>query len=84
MQQVKTFINMETKFSSQICNTLDENRRTTGGLIMRKIFEAIGKVTTRLMAVVIGICIARFLPLWLGGIIAVCAFVILVITQMEE
>lgn len=51
---------------------------------MRKIFDAIGKVTTRLMAVVIGIYIARFLPLWLGGIIAVCAFVILVINQMEE
>lgn len=51
---------------------------------MRKIFEAIGKVTTRLMAVVIGIYIARFLPLWLGGIIAVCAFVVLVISQMEE
>ena len=51
---------------------------------MRKIFEAIGKVTTRLMAVVIGIYIARFLPLWLGGIIAVCAFVILVIQAMED
>ena len=51
---------------------------------MRKIFEAIGKVTTKLMAVVIGIYIARFLPLWLGGIIAVCAFVLLVISQMEE
>ena len=51
---------------------------------MRKIFEAIGRVTTKLMAVVIGIYIARFLPLWLGGIIAVCAFVILVISQMEE
>lgn len=51
---------------------------------MRKIFEAIGKVTTRLMAVVIGIYIARLLPLWLGGIIAVCAFVVLVISQMDE
>ena len=51
---------------------------------MRKIFEAIGKVTTRLMAVVIGIYIARYLPLWLGGIIAVCAFILLVISQMEE
>lgn len=51
---------------------------------MRKIFEAIGKVTTRLMAVVVGIYIARFLPLWLGGIIAVCAFIVLVISQMEE
>lgn len=51
---------------------------------MGKIFEAIGKVTTRLMSVVIGIYIARFLPLWLGGIIAVCAFVVLVISQMEE
>ena len=51
---------------------------------MRKIFEAIGKVTTRLMAVVIGIYMARLMPLWLGGIIAVCAFVALVISQMEE
>lgn len=51
---------------------------------MRKLFEAIGKVTTRLMAVVVGIYIARFLPLWLGGIIALCAFVVLVICQMEE
>ena len=51
---------------------------------MRKIFEAIGKVTTRLMAVVIGIYIARFPPLWLGGILAVCAFVVLVVSQMEE
>ena len=47
---------------------------------IRKIFEAIGKVT---MAIIIGICMARFLPLWLGGIIAVCAFVVLVIRQME-
>ena len=51
---------------------------------IRKILEAIGKVTTMLMAIVIGICIARILPLWLGGIIAVCAFVVLVIHQMEE
>ena len=51
---------------------------------MRKIFEAIGKVTTKLMAIVIGIYIARFIPLWLGCIIAVCAFVVLVISQMEE
>ena len=51
---------------------------------MRKIFEAIGKVTTRLIAVVIGIYIARFLPLWLEGIIAVCAFVFLVLYEMEE
>jgi hypothetical protein len=51
---------------------------------MRKIFQAISKVTTRIMAIVIGIYIARFLPLWLGGIIAVCAFVVLVISQMEE
>ena len=51
---------------------------------MRKILDAIGKVTIRLMAIVIGIYIARFLPLWLGGIIAVCAFVVLVINQMEE
>ena len=51
---------------------------------MRKIFEAIGKVTTRLMAVVIGIYIARFLPLWLGGIIAVCAFVVLVLSELED
>ena len=51
---------------------------------MRKIFKAIGKVTTRVMAVVIGIYIARFLPLCLGGIIAVCAFIVLVISQMED
>ena len=51
---------------------------------IRKIFEAIGKVTTMLMAIVIGIYMARFLPLWLGGIIAVCAFVVLVIRQIEE
>ena len=51
---------------------------------MRKIFDAIGKVTTRLMTVVIGIYIARFLPLWLGGTIAVCAFVVLLINQMDE
>lgn len=51
---------------------------------MRKIFESIGKVTTRLMVVVIGIYIARFLPLWLGCIIAVCAFVGLVLSEMEE
>ena len=51
---------------------------------MRKIFEAIGKVTTRLMAMVVGVYLARFLPLWLGGIIAVCAFVVLVIDEMEE
>ena len=51
---------------------------------IRKIFEAIGKVTTGLIAVVIGIYMARFLPLWLGGIIAVCAFVVLVVRQMEE
>ena len=51
---------------------------------MRKMFEAISKVTTRLMAIVIGIYMAIFLPLWLGGIIAVCAFVVLVIRQMEE
>lgn len=51
---------------------------------MRKIFEAIGKVTTRLMAVVIGIYIARFLPLWLGGIIALFAFIALVISEMQE
>ena len=58
-----------------------------GGIDMetiRKIFEAIGKVTTMLMAIVIGIYIARILPLWLGGIIAVCAFIVLVIRQMEE
>ena len=48
---------------------------------IRKIFEAIGKVT---LAIVIGICMARFLPLWLGGIIAVCVFVVLVIRQIEE
>lgn len=51
---------------------------------INKIFEAIGKVTTMLMAVVIGIYMARFLPLWLGGIIAVCVFVVLVNYQMEE
>jgi uncharacterized membrane protein (Fun14 family) len=51
---------------------------------MRKMFEAIGKVTTKLIAVVIGIYIARFLPLWLGGIISVCAFVFLVLNEMEE
>ena len=51
---------------------------------IRKIFEAIGKATTMLIVVVIGIYMARFLPLWLGGIIAVCAFVVLVIRQMEE
>lgn len=51
---------------------------------IRKIFEAIGKVTTMLMAVVIGICMARFLPLWLGGIIAICALVCLIINEMEE
>ena len=54
---------------------------------MRKMFEAIGKVIIRLMAVVVGIVagigIARF-PLWLGGIIAVCVFVVLVNYQMEE
>ena len=51
---------------------------------IRKIFEAIGKVTTMLMAIVIGIYMARLLPLWLGGIIAVCTLVVLVIRQMEE
>ena len=51
---------------------------------MRKMFEAISKVTIRLMAVVIGIYMAMFIPLWLGGIFAVCAFVVLVILQMEE
>ena len=54
---------------------------------IRKIFEAIGKVTTMLMALAVGIVaaigIARF-PLWLGGIIAVCVFVVLVNYQMEE
>ena len=54
---------------------------------IRKIFEAIGKVTTMLMAGVVGIVggigIARF-PLWLGGIIVVCVFVVLVNYQMEE
>ena len=58
-----------------------------GGIVMatiRKIFEAIGKVTTILMAIVIGIYMARVLPLWLGGIIAVCAFIVLVICQIEE
>ena len=54
---------------------------------IRKIFEAIGKVTTMLMAGVVGIVggigIARF-PLWLGGIIVVCVFVVLVNYQMME
>ena len=54
---------------------------------IRKIFEAIGKVTTMLMAGVVGIVagigIARF-PLWLEGIIAVCVFVVLVNYQMME
>lgn len=51
---------------------------------MRKIFEAIGKVTTRIMAVVIGIYIARCLPLWVGSIIALFAFIALVLNEMEE
>lgn len=51
---------------------------------MRKIFEAIGKVTTRIMFVVIGIYIARFLPLWVGSIIALFAFIALVLNEMEE
>lgn len=51
---------------------------------MRKIFEATGKVITRLMTVVIAIYIARVIPLWLGGIIAVCAFVVLVLNEMDE
>ena len=51
---------------------------------MRKIFQAIGKVTTMLVAIVIGIYIARILPLWLGCIVAVCAFVVLVICEMEK
>ena len=58
-----------------------------GGIVMetiRKIFEAIGKVTTMLMAIVIGIYTARLLPFWLGGIIAVCALIVLVIRQIEE
>ena len=50
---------------------------------IRKIFEAIGKVTTMLMAIVVGIamgiCIVRLLPLWLVGIISVCTLVVLVI-----
>ena len=52
---------------------------------MRKIFEAIGKVTARLMAVVIGVYIAGFLPLWLlGAILCVCAFIALVISELED
>lgn len=55
---------------------------------IRKIFEVIGKVTISLMVIVVGIAagigIARLLPLWLWGIILVCAFVVLVIRQMEE
>ena len=54
---------------------------------MRKIFQAIGKVIIKLMAVVVGIVagigIARF-PLWLVGIIVACVFVVLVNYQMEE
>lgn len=54
---------------------------------IRKIFEAIGKVTTMLMAMAVGIVaargIARF-PLWLVGIIVVCVFVVLVNYQKEE
>ena len=54
---------------------------------MRKIFQAIGKATIRLIATVVGIVIGAsvvFLPLWLGTIIVVCAFVVLVICEMEE
>ena len=55
---------------------------------MRKIFQAIGKVTIMLMAIVVGIamgiCIARLLPLWLVGIISVCTLVVLFIRQIEE
>lgn len=51
---------------------------------MRKMFEAIGKVTTRIMGVVAGIYIAAILPLWLGAILTVCAFIVLVIAEMEK
>lgn len=54
---------------------------------MRKIFQAIGKATIRLMATVVGIAIGAsvvFLPVWLGTIIVLCAFVVLVICLMEE
>ena len=55
---------------------------------IRKMFEAIGKVTIRLMVIAVGIAagigITRLLPLWLAGIISVCALVVLVICQMEE
>ena len=51
---------------------------------MRKILLAIGKVITRLMAIVIGIYIARFCPYGLGGIIAVCVVVYLIINEMGK
>ena len=51
---------------------------------MRKLFEAIGKVTTRLMAVVAGCYLATFLPLWLGIALSICAFITLVFIEMEK
>lgn len=51
---------------------------------MRKVFEAIGKVIVRIMSVVAGIYIAAILPLWLGAILAVCAIIALVVSEMEE
>ena len=51
---------------------------------MRKMFEAIGKVITRIMCVVAGIYLAAILPLWLGAILTVCVFIVLVIAEMEK
>lgn len=50
---------------------------------MRKIFESIGRVTTRISAVILGIYLAAILPIWLGGIIVFCGFICLVISEME-
>ena len=51
---------------------------------MRKLFEAIGKVTTMIMAIVAGCLLAKYLPLWLNIVLCVCAFVALVIIEMEK
>lgn len=51
---------------------------------MKKMFEAIGKVTTRILCVVAGIYIAAIMPLWLGAILCVCAFIALVLSELEE
>ena len=51
---------------------------------MKKMFEAIGKVTTKIMGVVAGIYIASIVPLWLGAILAVSAFIALAIAEMEK